>query len=104
MGLIQVDATPDGTRIQSDISYGVGRVRNPAILMRKFKTLEAEKCPFSNLPETRSGRWGVGLTAKKMEDCRWLRPVLVGQFEFVEWTPEGRNALNCAIAARGRSL
>jgi bifunctional non-homologous end joining protein LigD len=58
-------------------------------LMKKFKPLEIEKCPFSNLPETRSGRWGVGLTAAKMADCRWLKPVLVGQFEFVEWTPEG---------------
>jgi ATP-dependent DNA ligase len=26
------------------------------------------------------------LTAKKMADCRWLKPVLVGNFEFVEWT------------------
>jgi bifunctional non-homologous end joining protein LigD len=24
-----------------------------------------------------------------MEDCRWLKPSLVGQFEFVEWTPDG---------------
>jgi bifunctional non-homologous end joining protein LigD len=24
-----------------------------------------------------------------MAVCRWLRPVLVGQFEFVEWTPDG---------------
>lgn len=23
-----------------------------------------------------------------MKDCRWLRPVLVGQFEFVEWPPD----------------
>jgi hypothetical protein len=23
-----------------------------------------------------------------MADCRWLRPELVGQFEFVEWTPD----------------
>jgi ATP-dependent DNA ligase len=29
------------------------------------------------------------LTAAKMKECRWLKPVLVGQFEFVEWTPEG---------------
>ena len=27
--------------------------------------------------------------AEKMKDCRWLKPVLVGQFEFVEWTPDG---------------
>jgi bifunctional non-homologous end joining protein LigD len=23
-----------------------------------------------------------------MEECRWLRPELVAQFEFVEWTPD----------------
>jgi bifunctional non-homologous end joining protein LigD len=23
-----------------------------------------------------------------MADCRWLKPVLVGQFEFVEWTAD----------------
>jgi ATP-dependent DNA ligase len=23
-----------------------------------------------------------------MEDCRWLKPVLVAQFEFVEWTSD----------------
>jgi bifunctional non-homologous end joining protein LigD len=32
---------------------------------------------------------GAGLTAAKMEDCRWLKPILVGRFEFVEWTPDG---------------
>jgi bifunctional non-homologous end joining protein LigD len=25
---------------------------------------------------------------KKMVDCRWLKPVLIGQFEFLEWTGE----------------
>jgi bifunctional non-homologous end joining protein LigD len=23
-----------------------------------------------------------------MKDCRWLKPILIGQFEFVEWTPD----------------
>jgi bifunctional non-homologous end joining protein LigD len=23
-----------------------------------------------------------------MAECRWVRPALVGQFEFVEWTPD----------------
>jgi bifunctional non-homologous end joining protein LigD len=55
-------------------------------LFEKLQPLEAKECPFANLPEARSGRWGQGLTAAKMKDCRWLRPVLVGQFEFLEWT------------------
>jgi bifunctional non-homologous end joining protein LigD len=57
-------------------------------LMKKFKPLETKECPFVNLPEKKPGRWGAGLTATKMEDCRWLRPQLVGQFEFVEWTQD----------------
>ena len=57
-------------------------------LFRRFRSLETGECPFANLPEARSGRWGAGLTAAKMKNCRWLIPVLVGQFEFVESTPE----------------
>src|SRR5438128_4015611 len=29
-----------------------------AQLMKKFKGLETPHCPFANLPETKSGRWG----------------------------------------------
>ena len=57
-------------------------------LMKKFRGLETDVCPFANLPEKKAGRWGAGLTAAKMVDCRWLTPVLVGQFEFLEWTGE----------------
>lgn len=70
------------------------RTRNgftPALrqqLFKKFKGLEIPECPFVNLPEAKSGRWGQGLTKEKMADCRWLKPVLVGQFEFVEWTAD----------------
>jgi bifunctional non-homologous end joining protein LigD len=71
-----------------------GRTRNgftPAIradLFRRFTGLETTSCPFANLPEKHAGRWGQGLTADKMKDCRWLTPALVGRFEFVEWTPD----------------
>jgi ATP dependent DNA ligase C terminal region len=37
-------------------------------LFRKFKDLETTECPFVNLPEARSGRWGEGLTAEKMKE------------------------------------
>lgn len=73
----------------------VARTRNgftPASrddLYKRFRGLETATCPFGNLPEARGGRWGEGLTAEKMAECRWLEPVLVGQFEFVEWTPDG---------------
>lgn len=58
-------------------------------LFRRFATLATEQCPFANLPEARGGRWGEGLTAEKMRECWWLKPALVAQIEFVEWTPDG---------------
>jgi ATP-dependent DNA ligase len=70
----------------------VARTRNGftpvmrAQLFRKFKGLEINECPFATLPEAKSGRWGQGLTKAKMAECQWLKPVLVGQFEFLEWT------------------
>jgi len=73
-----------------------GRTRNgftPASrteLAKRLRPLETKDCPFDNLPEKKSGRWGQGLTAAKMKECRWLKPVLVGQFEFVEWTADRR--------------
>jgi DNA ligase D-like protein (predicted ligase) len=57
-------------------------------LFKKLKPLEIKECPFANLPEKKAGRWGAGLTAAKMVECWWLNPVLVGQFEFVEWTSD----------------
>ena len=29
-----------------------------------------------------------GLTAEKMKECVWVRPELVAEVEFVEWTPD----------------
>ncbi len=84
----------------------VARTRNgftPASreeLVRRFRPLEIPDCPFVNLPEARPGRWGQGLTAKKMQDCRWLKPELVAQFEYVEWTPDDHLRHSRFIALR----
>jgi bifunctional non-homologous end joining protein LigD len=69
-------------------------------LFRRFRGLETPICPFGNLPESRSGRWGQGLTADKMAECVWLRPSLVGQFEFLEWTPDNHLRHTKFIALR----
>src|SRR3954465_11819156 len=79
---------------ESDRLIYAARTRNgvtPAVreqLFKKFHGLAIKDCPFANLPEAKSGRWGQGLTKAKMAECRWLKPVLVGQFEFLEWTGE----------------
>jgi bifunctional non-homologous end joining protein LigD len=83
-----------------------GRTRNgftPLLrdqLHKGLRTLEIPHCPFANLPEKKSGRWGLGLTAEKMKDCRWLRPVLVAQFEYVEWTPDNHLRHSRFVALR----
>jgi bifunctional non-homologous end joining protein LigD len=70
----------------------VARVRNgfvPAVrekVFKHFRGLETEECPFVNLPQRNKGRWGYGLTTEKMDECRWLKPMLVAQIEFAEWT------------------
>ena len=59
-----------------------------AQLFKKFKGLEIAECPFANLPEAKSGRWGRGFTKAKMAECVWLKPVFISHFEFLEWTGE----------------
>jgi hypothetical protein len=53
-----------------------------------FQGLAVADCPFANLPELTGGRWAQGLNAEKMAECRWLRPLPVGEFEYVEWMPD----------------
>jgi DNA ligase D-like protein (predicted ligase) len=56
----------------------------------KIKALEIGQCPFANLPDKRVGQWGQGITAEKMKQCRWIKPTIVAEIEFVEWTPGDR--------------
>jgi hypothetical protein len=58
-----------------------------ADLVKRFNAQETDRCPFINLHGKESRPMESGLTTKKV-DCRWLKPELVGQFEFLEWTGE----------------
>jgi bifunctional non-homologous end joining protein LigD len=51
-----------------------------------LRPLHAGRCPFANLPEARSSRWGGGVTAEQMPEMTWVAPKLVVQVRFVEWT------------------
>jgi len=70
----------------------VGKIRNGFVphvraqVFRRFKGLETSVCPFANLPEPKNARRGIALTADAMKECRWLKPKLVAQIEFTEWT------------------
>lgn len=63
--------------------------RNRASLLKTMQALEAAKCPFANLPSSRTGRWGEGMTAEQMAEMKWLKPRLVAQIKFTEWTRDG---------------
>jgi bifunctional non-homologous end joining protein LigD len=56
----------------------------------QIKQLETGKCPFVNLPDRRAGAWGQGITAEKMKECIWLKPITVAEIDFAEWTPDER--------------
>jgi bifunctional non-homologous end joining protein LigD len=60
-----------------------------ADLFRKFQKLETEQVPFTNLPTRRAGKYGGGITRGEMRRCTWLRPELVAQIKFTEWTQDG---------------
>jgi len=52
----------------------------------RMQPLHTEKCPFANLPTQRPGRWGQGITRSEMAKCTWLKPRLVCEVRFTEWT------------------
>jgi bifunctional non-homologous end joining protein LigD len=84
----------------------VGRTRNGFTpiareqLSQRLRQLQTPECQFANLPEEKWGRWGLGLTADKMKNCRWIRPQLVVQFEYVEWTPDNHLRHSRFVALR----
>jgi DNA ligase D-like protein (predicted ligase) len=70
----------------------MAKVRNgftPALrqkVARNFRGLGTDKWPFDNLPEPKTARRGKALTAEFMRECCWLKPKLVAEIEFTDWT------------------
>src|SRR6266436_3940341 len=77
---------------EGDKLYYAAKVRNGFVprvrqeVYQRFKGLETDTCPFRNLPEKKRTQWA--LTKEEMKNCKWLRPELVAQIEFTEWTPD----------------
>jgi bifunctional non-homologous end joining protein LigD len=72
-----------------------GRVRagftapQRAALFELLHPLKTEKCPFADLPSGKTGHWGEGVTAEDMKVLRWVKPTLVAEIAFTEWTRDG---------------
>ena len=60
-----------------------------AELFPQLTAIEQAKCSFANLPSSRTGRWGEGITAEDMTALRWVKPRIVVEVSFVEWTRDG---------------
>jgi bifunctional non-homologous end joining protein LigD len=86
-----VDALLAGYYKEKDL-YFAGKVRagfTPHVRREVYGLLEplhTDRCPFVNLPEARTSRWGGGVTAEQMHEMQWVEPKLVAQVRFVEWT------------------
>ena len=61
-----------------------------SLLMRQMEPGACKKCPFDPPPEQRRGRYGQGFTAATLKECHWIKPCLVVQVKFTEWTTDGR--------------
>jgi bifunctional non-homologous end joining protein LigD len=59
-------------------------------LGKRFASIGIPACPFKNLPEKRAPRYGAGITSREMKHCHWLKPKLVCQVKFSEWTRDGK--------------
>src|SRR6266403_2170934 len=77
---------------EGDRLFYAAKVRNGFVprvrqeVYQRLKGLETDTCPFRNLPEKKRTQWA--LTKEEMKNCKWLRPELVAQIEFTEWTPD----------------
>ncbi len=71
-----------------------GKVRNgftPAVraeLWRRMRPLQSTTYPFADVPTRARSHWGEGLTTDDLRALRWLKPRLVVEVAFVEWTAD----------------
>ena len=67
-------------------------------LWRRITGSPVAKCPFVNLPNSiGKSHWGEGVTAEDMKALRWVKPQVVIEVAFTEWTAGG-NLRHAAFA------
>ena len=77
--------SPDGLLFAGRVGSGFSE-KLLASIDAQLQKLRRTTCPFINLPEKSRGRWGQGITPAIMKRCHWVKPVLVAQVKFTEWT------------------
>ena len=59
------------------------------LLSAELNKIAVKDCPFDNLPATRHGL-DQGLTAAEMKRCVWVKPIVICEVKFTEWTRDDR--------------
>jgi bifunctional non-homologous end joining protein LigD len=72
-----------------------GKVRNGftpnsrALVFERLRRLIVRRCPFANLPTGRTSHWGEGITEEEMKELVWVKPIVIVELAFTEWTRDG---------------
>jgi ATP-dependent DNA ligase len=59
------------------------------LLSAELNKTAVKDCPFVNLPATGRGL-DPGLTAAEMKRCVWVKPIIISEVKFTEWTRDDR--------------
>ena len=71
-----------------------------AALFDLLQPLKVEKCPFADLPSGKTGHWGEGVTEEDMKILKWVKPTLVAEIAFTEWTRDGHLRHSAFVSLR----
>jgi bifunctional non-homologous end joining protein LigD len=73
-------------------------------IAKQLRPFHAGRCPFVDLPNVKTSRWGGGVSEEEMRQIQWLRPELVAQIAFVEWTADNRLRASSFLGMRTDKL
>jgi bifunctional non-homologous end joining protein LigD len=59
-------------------------------LHSELEKIRIKGCPFYNVPAAGRNRWDQGLSTADMKRCHWVKPKMVCQVKFTEWTRDDR--------------
>ena len=77
-GVLLSDALPGSAR---QIESAVRRLQLEGVVAKRRRSIYK--------PTSRTSHWGEGISAEEMTELRWVKPVLVAEISFVEWTRDG---------------
>jgi bifunctional non-homologous end joining protein LigD len=79
-----------GRRLMYAGKVGTGfSARRLEELHTTFSKHLSKESPFANLPIEKRSTYGTGMTRREMKSVTWMKPRLVAQIRFSEWTNDG---------------